>query len=124
MVAFLVEAYCSAEELAAGRARLHNLGDATRNLGVGTLPVRLLHAVFVPDDETCLYVFEATSAEAVLEATDRIGLRFERLTEAVSAWPNSLEEGPPRHGDDPLAAVQERAAGRAATRARGFASAP
>lgn len=48
--------------------------------------VRLVQALFVPEDETCFYLFEANSSEAVLEAVHRCGLRFERLVEAESGW--------------------------------------
>jgi hypothetical protein len=48
--------------------------------------VQLLRSVFVPEDETCFFLFEAESREAVAEAARRCGLRFERLVEAVSNW--------------------------------------
>jgi hypothetical protein len=47
--------------------------------------VRLLRSVFVPEDGSCLLVFEATSAEAVRRAMGRTGLALERLTEAEVA---------------------------------------
>ena len=57
---------------------------ATEDLrGEGTL-VRLVRSVFVPEDETCLYLYEAGSAEAVREAARRAELPAERVTEVVS----------------------------------------
>lgn len=41
-------------------------------------------AIFVPDDETCFYVFESSSKEAVLAATERAAFAFPRIAEAVS----------------------------------------
>jgi hypothetical protein len=46
--------------------------------------VRLLQAIFVPEDETCFYVYSSSSAAAVGDAATRAGLRFDRITEAVS----------------------------------------
>ena len=46
--------------------------------------VRFLRSIFVPEEETCFYLYEASSAEAVRAAAARAGLRFHRVTEAVS----------------------------------------
>ena len=46
-------------------------------------PVRYLRSIFVPDDETCFYLFEAASLEGVRAVADRAGLRFERIAEAA-----------------------------------------
>jgi hypothetical protein len=46
--------------------------------------VRLLRSIFVPTDETCFYLFEGQSDEAVREAAARSGLEVERVVEAVS----------------------------------------
>lgn len=45
--------------------------------------VRYLRSVFIPEDETCLLLYEAPSAEAVREAARGAGLQFERVLEAV-----------------------------------------
>jgi hypothetical protein len=71
MAEFLLEVYMSRAdrtklEAGAGRARR----AAEELLGEGT-PVRLLRAVFVPEDETCFYFYEAASADAVREAAER-----------------------------------------------------
>lgn len=55
---------------------------ACRELSAGGTPVRLLRSVFVPEDGSCLLVFEATSTEAVRGAMERAGLPSERITEA------------------------------------------
>jgi hypothetical protein len=46
--------------------------------------VRFLRSIFVPEDETCFYLFEATSADTVREAAARAGLAFGRVAEAVA----------------------------------------
>jgi Protein of unknown function (DUF4242) len=81
---FLVELYVSradgaAVELGAERARV----AAEELTGEGT-PVRYLRSLFVPDDETCFYLYEAGSLEAVHEAARRADLAFDRVTEAIA----------------------------------------
>jgi hypothetical protein len=46
--------------------------------------VRFLRSIFVPEEETCFYLYEGPSADAVRAAATRAGLRFHRITEAVS----------------------------------------
>ena len=48
------------------------------------IPVRFLRTIFVPDDETCFLLFEASSAEAVRDAADLAALPYERVN-AVAA---------------------------------------
>ena len=85
MVEFLVEAYCplheprslpDPEEIAEAADRLTEEGQR----------VRLLRTVVIPEDETCFYIFEAGTGEAVREAAARSSLRFDRVVEAVSGW--------------------------------------
>jgi hypothetical protein len=47
--------------------------------------VRFVRAVFVPEDETCFYLYEAASAEDVDEAVRRADLSYERLSEALTS---------------------------------------
>ena len=49
-----------------------------------TAPVRFLGAIEVPEDETCFYLYQAPSADAVLEAMTRARLQPERITQATS----------------------------------------
>ena len=81
MTSFLVETYTPAAE---------SLGDATARIRLAVTelsqagtPVRYLRSIFVPADEMCLYLFEAPSAEAVREASERAGLLPGRIVEAV-----------------------------------------
>jgi hypothetical protein len=45
--------------------------------------VRFVRSVFVPEDETCFYLFEADALEAVLRVARQANLRFEHISEAV-----------------------------------------
>lgn len=46
-------------------------------------PVRYLRALFLGNDETCFHLYEADSAELVVEASKRAAIPVERVTEAV-----------------------------------------
>lgn len=45
---------------------------------------RYVRTIFVPADETCFYLFEADSADAVVSVGGRAELPFERVLEAVT----------------------------------------
>jgi hypothetical protein len=47
--------------------------------------VRFLQAILVPADETCFYLYEASSPDAVREAANRAGLRCTRITTAFTS---------------------------------------
>ncbi len=80
MAEFLIEVYASQHEpRAAARARLA-AEEVTRE---GT-PVRYLRSIFVPEDETCFYLYEASSVEAVRAAAARAELRSDHLAEAIT----------------------------------------
>jgi Protein of unknown function (DUF4242) len=80
---YLVEHYeprIGANELVrvARRAR----AAAERMAGAG-VPVRLLHSLYVPEDESWFLVYEAASAEAVTEAAHEAAIVVERVVEAL-----------------------------------------
>jgi Nickel responsive protein SCO4226-like len=49
--------------------------------------VQFLRSIFIPDDETCFLLFEATSPDAVADVTRRAGMDLARITEAVDGGP-------------------------------------
>jgi hypothetical protein len=84
MPTFLAERYVARGDLAgfaldADRAR-RGAEEVSRE---GT-SVRFLRSLFVPEEETCLYVYEAPSADAVREAARRATLRFDRVNAAIA----------------------------------------
>jgi hypothetical protein len=88
---FLVELYVSrTEPLAAeqGAARARLVAEQLTREGT---PVRCLRSIFVPEDETCFYLYEADSADDVRVAVERAGLPFERVAAAVTNEHESSE---------------------------------
>lgn len=75
MSEFLVEAYLSRSDSPVDELHFHEVSPV----------VRFVRSIFVPEDETCFYLFEAPSVEAVREAAHRAGLQVERVSEATVA---------------------------------------
>jgi Protein of unknown function (DUF4242) len=67
-------------QLLAARAR-----RAAELLRAEGTPVRFLRSVFLPEDDACLFLYEAPSDEAVGEAVRRAALAIERVSVAVRA---------------------------------------
>lgn len=86
-------------ELQAVAARARAAADELRAEGT---PVRFLRSVFVPEDNSCVFLFEAASAEAVGEAGRRAALRIERVAEAVHVEAEQHWSGTGSPGAAPL----------------------
>ena len=81
MLSFLVETYTpAAAVLAEIEARARRAASELQQAGT---PVRYVHSIFVPGDETCFHLFEALSADAVRDTSERAGLSPQRIVEAV-----------------------------------------
>ena len=72
------------------RIRRAELRDAARRAQLAAealaeegVRVRHVRTSFLPDDEVCLHVFEAPSAEAVCETMRRAALAVDRIVETV-----------------------------------------
>jgi hypothetical protein len=59
----------------------------------------LILSIHVPEDETCLYLFEGASSDAVEQMASSAGLSFERVTPVIAAWTDPPRTDPP--GSDP-----------------------
>ncbi len=71
-----------------GESRAHIAADELTREGT---PVRLVRSILIPEDETCFYLYEAETAEAVREAARRAALPLERITEAISVSKGATE---------------------------------
>jgi len=82
MTCFIVELYLprNGSGGAGGvAARARSVAENARALGSG---VRYVRSIFMPDDEICLELYEAPSADAVREAA-AAGRRLGRIVEVI-----------------------------------------
>jgi hypothetical protein len=84
MFEFLVETYAP-YDAASAAASVEDLSLAADRLSETGAEVRLLRAIFIPEDDIAFYLFEASSADAVRDAMRRAGLRPDRITQAASS---------------------------------------
>jgi hypothetical protein len=86
MTEFLGELYLSRERGATVEHDEQRVRIAAAQLTREGRPVRFLRTIFVPEDETCFYLFEAPSAGTVEEVGARAALPFERV---IRSWSRS-----------------------------------
>jgi hypothetical protein len=87
---FVAEQYvprCETEAAARGAEAARTAAEQLSREGAA---VRFVRSIFIPDDETCIYLYLADSVEAVRAAAALASLPLERVSEAVS------ESGAPR----------------------------
>src|SRR3954447_11286878 len=84
MAEYLVELYVAHGDHAAARHQAECAEIASADLTGEGRPVRCLQSIFVPEDETCLLLFEASSADLVVDTVRRAGLRHEHISAATS----------------------------------------
>ena len=78
-------------EPAATIARVEAAASATMTDGE---PVRYVRSIFVPDDESCLFLIEAPTAAAVERLLARAGLSSIRVAHAVTGEGGSRAASP------------------------------
>ena len=83
MTEFLVEQYLARTNASAVERHGERARRAAEELARDGTRIHYLRSIFVPEDETCFYLYEAVSADAVRDAAVRAGLSFERVVEAV-----------------------------------------
>ena len=81
---FLGETYVSRDNGAAVEHDEARVRVAAAQLTGEGRHVRFLRTIFVPEDETCFYLFEASSASVVRDVGERAGVRFEHVNRASS----------------------------------------
>jgi len=83
MAEFLVELYVSRTDPDAVGRDAERARAASAELTREGTPVRFLRSIFVPEDETCLFLFEAGAVDVVREAARRAELSYEHVAETV-----------------------------------------
>lgn len=83
--AYLVELYVSQHDLASVGRGVECARRAAADLASEGTVVRYVRSIHVPDDETCLLLYEAESIEAVDAAARRAGLVVDRIAVAETA---------------------------------------
>jgi hypothetical protein len=81
---FIAEAYVARRDAAAVEAGANRTRAVADELTRQGCSIRFLRTIFVPEDETCFYLFEASSASVVRDVGDQAGVRFEHVTRASS----------------------------------------
>ena len=93
MPTYLVEVYLPrsrADEARVAGSRVQAAADQLSGEGV---PVRYVRTTFLPDDETCFHLVEASDVASVEEACRRAGLDRARVVTAIENAPRR----PPSH---------------------------
>lgn len=93
MAEFLVELYVPRGGCETVEHRARSARHAARELEREGRSVRYVRSIFVPDDETCFFLYEAASAADVEEAARRASLPFDRVAVA-HAGRDDAEESP------------------------------
>jgi hypothetical protein len=87
---FLLEQYVSRTDSGAVERGEERARVAAEQLTREGTPVRFLRSIFVPEDETGFYLYEAASVEVVRELAKRAALPYERVVEATTRSENSI----------------------------------
>jgi hypothetical protein len=82
---FVAELYFSQADAAAARragAAAHRAAEVLASQGTA---IELVRSIFVPEDETCLFIYEADSLESVRRGAECAGLAFDRIARGAPA---------------------------------------
>jgi hypothetical protein len=115
MPEFLAETYTAPGAPAPGPGEL---AQAAAQAGGPGGPARFLGAIAVPAEETCFYLYQAATADAVRAAMTAAGLRPDRITPASLTGPPPARPGtgavawPPQPRPGPQATSSPRPATR------------
>ena len=87
---FVAEQYFSRTDAAGARRAAGAARHAAEELARGGMAIELVRSIFIPEDETCLFIYEADSLESVRIGAERSGLVFDRIAQAAG----ELEDEP------------------------------
>ena len=97
---FVVERYRSGSDPDSLRVVAARLTAGALQVSPDGTSVRYLDTIFLPDDETCLHLFEADSEADVRAATRRAGVEVDRIAHAEKIeWREvGWDRGPEKEG--------------------------
>jgi hypothetical protein len=87
MPEYLVEVYAPRSGIADVREAVARARASAQHLSAQGVPVRYVRALFVPEDETCFHVFEASSPDDVHAASERASFPARRIVQSVGMRP-------------------------------------
>jgi hypothetical protein len=82
---YLVETYLARGRAGERAARERRARSAAEELAKGTSRVRFDRSIYVPEDETCFFLFDAPSGRDAVLAAARAELDSIRVVEVVSS---------------------------------------
>ena len=97
MAEFIAEQYFSRTDAAGARHAARAARGAAEQLAREGTYVEFVRSVFVPEDETCMFIFQADSLDGVRMAAERGALSFEHIAQATM----DAEDGPASDADVP-----------------------
>lgn len=83
MLSYLVETYMPRSDAQEARATGRRARGAAEDLSREGVPIRYVRTTFLPDDETCFHLFEASAPAAVEEVSRRAELGRARIVPAI-----------------------------------------
>jgi hypothetical protein len=91
---FVVERYRSRSDSESLRTIADRLVAGARQATPDGASVRYVHTIFLPDDETCLHLFEAESEADVRSVARRACIEIDRLVVVEQVGPETPAEVP------------------------------
>ena len=95
MGTFLVEGYLAAGTTERLLEFRNAAARASQEMAGAGVCVVYLSSVFLPDDQTCLGLFQAADRQHVSDACQRAGIPCDRITEAVLGPPPRASDAAP-----------------------------
>jgi hypothetical protein len=81
---FVAEQYISGTDADGAQRGADAARLAAEQLTREGTPIEFVRAIFIPRDETCIYIYKAGSIEAMEAALARTPLRFDYVSEAIT----------------------------------------
>jgi hypothetical protein len=100
MAEFLLELYVSRTDPMTVEAGAERARRAAEQLTREGTPIRFLQTMFVPEEETCFYLYEAASVDDVREAARRAELPAESVVAAIAELALNRVEESDQPGDE------------------------